>query len=47
MQKKFDAETGKFTWLITEWWQKTIYVIGWIYVILFLAGFIVGFVSTL
>ena len=47
MQTKFDAETGKTTWLIDRWWQKTLYVMGIIYVVLFTLGFIAGFVSAI
>ena len=47
MQKKYDQTTGKTTWLLDKWWQKTIYVIGVIYVVLFTLGFIVGFINVL
>lgn len=30
---------------LTKWYQKTIYVIGWIFVVLFLFGFTVGFIE--
>lgn len=32
---------------LTKWYQKTVYVIGWIFVVLFLFGFAVGFTESI
>jgi len=34
-------------WQIDKWWQKVIYVIGWIYVITIAFAFLYGFMSAL
>ena len=47
MKTKFDPTTGKREWILDKWYQKTSYVIGIIYVILFILGFIIGFFSVL
>ena len=47
MQTKFDAETGKTAWIMDKWYQKTLYVLGWIYFVLFTLGFIIGFINAL
>jgi len=32
-------------WIINKWYQKTVYVIGWAWVVLFLLGFFIGLVA--
>jgi len=46
MNKDYNKETGKTTWFLTEWWQKTFYVFGILsagfYILCFCLGFIAG-----
>ena len=32
-------------WKLTKWYEKVVYIIGWIYTVLMLLAFIVGFVE--
>lgn len=32
-------------WILDKWYEKIIHVVGWISTILFIAGFIVGFIE--
>jgi len=34
-------------WELDKWWKKLVYIIGWVWISLFIIGFIVGFVTTL
>jgi len=44
METKFNKETGKTSWVINKWWQKTFYVIGAIYCVYLTACFVVGLI---
>jgi hypothetical protein len=33
------------SWILDKWYDKTIYIVGYISTILFIAGFIVGFLE--
>lgn len=45
MKKVFNEDTRKFDWELTWWFDKTMYVVGWIFTLLFLAGFVEGLFS--
>jgi hypothetical protein len=47
MKKSLNKETYSTDWIITKWWEKTIYVIGFIASILWTIGFIIGFFEEL
>jgi hypothetical protein len=32
-------------WQLTKWYEKVVYVVGWVCTILFLLGFIMGFMQ--
>jgi len=42
MNTLFDQITGKKTWLLEKWYQKTFYVSGIIYWIFFLLGVLIA-----
>jgi len=46
MKTKYDKETGITSWIISSWWQKTIYVLSFIYtgwlLFCFLMGLFIG-----
>jgi hypothetical protein len=44
MNTTYSPDTGKRTWGLTRWYEKTIYVIGFICTIYFAIAFMVGFV---
>jgi hypothetical protein len=35
----------KKDWSLNSWWQKSIYCVGWFYVILWALSFLIGFVA--
>lgn len=40
-----ELKNGKKAWVITKWYGKVLYVLGWIYFIIIALYFISGFVS--
>jgi hypothetical protein len=30
-------------WILSKWYDKAIYVLGWIWLVLFVIGFVIGF----
>jgi len=51
MKKQYFKETGKTTWSMESWFEKMMYIIGWIssiYLALcFFVGFMIGFMGAL
>jgi len=47
MKTTFDMATGRRDWIMDRWYQKTIYVAGIIFTIIFLSGFLVGLIDEL
>jgi len=45
MDKNYNKDTGKTTWLMTEWYQKTFYVIGYITIVFYSACFVLGVIA--
>jgi hypothetical protein len=45
MEKIYSVETGKTTWCLDSAWQKTIYVVGLVFVGYFFCCFSIGFIS--
>lgn len=43
MKSIFDKETGKKTWELDKWYEKTIYIIGYVLSILYVFSFAIGF----
>jgi hypothetical protein len=43
----FDKETGKKTWCLGSWYEKGIYIFGWVYFVIFIVAFLIGFVAGL
>ena len=44
MKTNYNPETGKTTWELNKWYQKTIYVMGFIALIIWSISFIYGFI---
>jgi hypothetical protein len=42
MKTTFNTETGVKTWHLDKWYEKTIYISGYIFVIFFTIGFVAG-----
>ena len=43
MKKQFNSEDGKMTWGLDAWYEKTIFVLGWIGLIFWALAFIGAF----
>jgi hypothetical protein len=47
MKRIINKEELRVEWNLDKWYEKCVYVFGWIYTILVMIGFIVGFVEAL
>jgi len=47
MKTIINKEEQKKEWSLDHWYEKAVYIIGIIYVVLFSIGFIVGFIEGL
>ena len=45
MEKIYSVEMGKTTWCLDVAWQKTIYVIGSVFIGYVLLCFVIGFIA--
>jgi hypothetical protein len=42
MISKYNEETKQVEWIISRWYDKVLYVCGWLFAIAFLIGFVDG-----
>lgn len=47
MNTQYNSSTGKTTWSIDTWYEKTAYVVGVIFSIIMLVSFSIGFFGEL
>jgi hypothetical protein len=45
MKTKFNKSTGRNEWVLTAWYEKVAYVIGFAYSVMMVAAFCIGFIS--
>lgn len=47
MKRIVDKEEMRVNWLINHWYEKVVYVVGYIFTAIMVVSFIVGFISGL